>query len=133
MSDAFEQLVIEELRTLKEGHKEIKGELVSLGLKTEQAVNIATQTFTEAKKTNGRVTELEAFKDTHTDAHLRDLSEIREAESFAAGREAERARAKHLLTKVWGVIRAPVLTGLFAGTTAAAAWLVVQLSEWSPW
>lgn len=123
---AFEQLVIATLT-------EVKGELIGLGLKTEQAVNIATQTLEQAKVTNGRVTALEGWKSQHTDVHLRDLSEEREAESYQAGAQSERARAKSILGRVWGAIRTPLLTGLFAGTTAAVGWLVVQLSDIAPW
>jgi len=126
MSNAFEELVIETL-------KEVKGELVALGGKTEQAVTIAAKTLEQATQTNGRVTSLEGWKSQHTDVHLRDLSEEREAESYAAGAQSERARAKSILARVWGAIRTPVLTGLFAGVTTGVGWLVVQLSDVAPW
>lgn len=134
MSDsAFEQLVIAQLTTLAEGHKEIKGELVVSQMQAEQTHRLVVQTLAQATETNGRVTSLEAWKSQHTDNHLASLAEEREAESYAAGAQSERARAKHILGRIWAAIRTPVLTGLFAGTTAAVAWLVVQLSDVAPW
>ena len=134
MSDsAFEQLVISQLATLAEGHKEIKAELVVGQMQAEQTHNIALKTLAQATETNGRVSALEGWKSQHTDAHLRDMADEREAESFAAGQSAERERAKRMLTRLWAAIRTPVLTGLFAGTAAAIGWLVVQLSDIAPW
>lgn len=134
MSDsAFEQLVISQLTTLAEGHKEIKAELVVGQMQAEQTHNIALKTLAQATETNGRVTALEGWKSQHTDVHLRDLSEEREAESYAAGAQSERARAKSILARIWGAIRTPVLTGLFAGVTTGVGWLVVQLSDIAPW
>lgn len=127
MSDsAFEQLVIATLR-------EVKEEIIAVGSIAEQALTVSSQTYNEAKKTNGRVTDLEAFKAAHTDVHLRDMANLREAESYAAGAQSERARAKSILARIWGAIRTPVLAGLFAGVTAAAGWLVIQLSDVAPW
>ena len=126
MSNAFEELVIETL-------KEVKGELVALGGKTEQAVTIAAKTLEQATQTNGRVTSLEGWKSQHTDVHLRDMADLRESESYQAGRDAERAKAKRSLAKLWNIIRPPVLTGVFIGITWAVGAVFLFFSEWSPW
>jgi len=134
MSDsAFEQLVIAQLGQLAKGHEEIKGELVAGQMQAEQTHRLVVQTLAQATETNGRVTSLEGWKAQHTDIHIRDMADEREAQSYAAGAQSERARAKSILARIWGAIRTPVLTGLFAGVTAAAGWLVIQLSDVAPW
>lgn len=58
----FERIVMEQLHTLAEGHKqllegvgEVKGEIVALQ-------STASQQLTEAKRTNGRVSALETWR-----------------------------------------------------------------------
>ena len=118
---AFERLVISQLQSLQESHKEIKEEIVAVGTIAEQALHVASQTLVQATATNGRVADLEGWQDSFED-------EKEVGAAYAAGRKSVRDGDRAMLQKLWWLVAkyGPYAVGLltFGLGVRLGAWLI---------
>lgn len=113
---AFQQLVIDTLNVLTQGYKEIKQELIAVGM-------TAQQTLQQATKTNGRVDQLERRADALEGRnHDSDLVE-----------QARREQVAEVKAKAFGLVRAldnKLVTSLVLLALFVAGWSVRAVLPW---
>lgn len=89
------------------GLGELKEEQVAQGL-------IGQRTFEEARKTNGRVNDLEKWQDGHDRGHMEEDKLEAGALGYEAGRQSVRAADRALLRRTWARIEKPVAYAVLA-------------------